>query len=531
MKITVQLKCSGALLLLLAAAIPLAGCNKSSAQSSTDSTAMKPVAVQVAAAEIHPMQNMVLAQGTLQPIQGGSATLSAPIAGKIRSILVRDGDHVLAGQTLVIMDYRTSQALAQGAQAALLTAQAQAKEAGLAAKAAGIDQNSSLQLAKMNLQAAQASRTEQISLAKTALQAAETNLNKVLAGARPQEIAQAEQAVVQAQAASSHAAETDQRQTFLYSKGIVSLQQKQDADTADTQAKAALASAQQQLSLLKAGARPQDVQTARLAVQQQKQALQQTIVQEGAKVAAAQAALALAKHNSLHVDAAKQQAVAMQQAVLQKEAELSAAQTTAQYSILKAPVSGVVTARQLNPGDMSDPATPILKVVAVNALEMAAMVPAQNGIQIKPGMKAEVSTPDLPGRMFIGTVQSVGQVDPATNLLTIHILLPNPAGVLKVGVFATARIVLNTAQNAVTIPRAAIITRKGKPVVFVVDAANTAHQVTVVTGLQNNRLVQIKQGVASGDKVICLGQYELDDGAQVTPQPYNAADAGSEAGE
>src|SRR5207249_1502663 len=127
--------------------------------------------------------------------------------------------------------------------------------------------------------------------ARIALNSAETELRKLQAGARPQEVAQAEQAINQARATRDRAATEVERVQFLFDKGISARRQLEDARTALSVAEAALASAQQQASLVRAGARTEELQAAQLRVEAAREALLQSQTGGGAKVQQAQTAL------------------------------------------------------------------------------------------------------------------------------------------------------------------------------------------------------------------------------------------------
>src|SRR5262249_31943148 len=157
-----------------------------------------------------------------------------------------------------------------------------------------------------------------------------------------------------------------------------------------------------------------------------------------------------------------------------------AAQATAGYAELRAPLSGIVTRRALNPGDLADTTTPVVEITDPRALNLLANLPAEDGMKARAGMPARVTTPDAPGKTFGGRVVSVGQVDPQTNLLTVRIGV-HGAG-LRVGSFAAAEIVLHTEARAIVVPKQAVVTHEDKSVVFVVGPDNVAHQKEVVTG-------------------------------------------------
>jgi RND family efflux transporter MFP subunit len=478
--------------------------------------------VEVARAAVQPVEATVSATGTLAAGQGATARVGAVAAGRLVEVRVREGDRVTAGETLALVDSRPQEAQARSAAAGLTAAAAQARQADLAARAAATDQRNGVRQARLALAAARFDRDNSVRQARIALRTAETDLRKLRAGARPQEIAQAEQQVNQDRATRDRAATEVERMQYLVGQGIAAQRQLDDAQTALAVADAALAGAQQQASLIRAGTRAEDRQAAELRVDQALEALDQARRGGQAKVDQAQAALQLAEQGSLQVAAKQQEARAMHEAARQKQEDLSAARTVAGYAALRSPLTGIVTRRALNPGDMADPANPVVEVTDTRTLNLLANLPAEEGAKARQGMAVRVTAADLPGRGFAGRVVSVGQVDPQTNLLAVRISIANPTGRLKIGSFATAEIILHTDPQAVVVPKQAVIAREGKSVVFVVGPDNVAHQKEVTLGPEQGSMVQILLGVNPGQPVIRLGEYELEDGAKVRPQPSTA---------
>jgi RND family efflux transporter MFP subunit len=496
--------------------LALAGCGRSSGEESkSDDHSPDQVTVEVVTAQVRPMDTVISAQGTLTAAQGANAHVAAVVAGRLAAVRVQEGERVDAGQVIALVDDRSLQAQAHSAAAALTASEAQARQGDIAARAAATDQTNSVHLALLTLDAARLDRDNAVTQTQTVLDAAQTDLHKTQAGARPQEIAQADQTVNQDKATRDRAATELTRVQFLYEKGIDAKRELDDAQTALAVAESSLASAQQQADLVRAGARPEDLRAAQLRVQQAREALDQAKTSGAAKVAQAQAALQQARQDALQVAAKQQESLALRETANQKRADLAAAQATAGYAELRAPLTGIVTRRALNPGDMADPTTPVVEITDIRALNLIANLTAEDGMLVRRGMRVRVTTPDVPDRTFAGRVLSVGQVDPQTNLLTVRIAASNSEGRLKVGSFAQADIILRTDLHAVVVPKPAVVSHEGKSVVFVDGADNVAHQHEVTVGAERGGLVEILHGVVSGDRVITLGQYELSDGGKV----------------
>jgi HlyD family secretion protein len=512
--------------LLLALAAALAGCSRNSHADTEapDKPETKPVAVEVTPAVVRRVETTVSAPGTLAPGQGATARVAAVVAGRLAEVRVREGDRVVAGEALAVVDSRAQEAQARSAAAALTTAEAQARQADLDARAAATDQKNAVHQAQLALHAARLDRDTTVKQAKIALSSAKTDLSKLQNGARPQERVQAELTIQQDRATRDRAQTELQRIQYLVGEGIAAQRQLDDAKTSLDVATATLQSAQQQADLIRVGARKEDLDAAQLRVDQALEALSQAQTSGQAKVDQAQAALRQALQSELAVRVKLQAALAAGEVTRQKQADLAAAQAVAGYAELRSPLTGIVTHRALNPGDMADPATPVVEVTDTRTLNLIANLPAEDGMRVRRDMAVRVTAAVLPDRTRVpagggwGRVVSVGQVDPQTNLLPVRISVANPTERLKTGTFATAEIILHIDPRAVVVPKQAVITRDGKSVVFVVGHDNVAHQKEVTLGAEQGSMVQILQGVRPGDPVIRLGQYELEDGAKVRPQ-------------
>ncbi len=510
----VRVLVSGLLLLSL-----FGGCKKKAAEGAADAPAdaasTEPTAVEFATATTRSMETVIAAQGTLAPGQGAVARVAPSTPGRLLSVRVREGDRVTAGQVIATLDNRPQQAQAQSARAALSVSQAQAQGAQLAARAAATDQGNSVKVAQLALDAARLDRGNAVKQAQNALQAAQTDLRKTQAGARPQEIAQADQAVRQAQVTRDRAVVELQRTQKLLSIGVAATRQVDDAQTALDIANSAWESAKQAAALVKAGARPEDLQAAQLRVDGAQELVRQAQSSGDAKVQQAQGALRQAQESVGQVAVKQQDARAFAQTVAQKQADLAAAQSSANYAEVHAPLSGIVTRRTLNPGDMADVTNPVVEISDARRLNLIANLSAAEGTRLRSGMPARITTPDLPGKTFTGSVLSVGQVDPQTNLLAVRIAVYNAGNELRVGGYALAEIVVKTDPHAVVVPKQAVLAHDGKSVVFVVGKDDVAHQTEVTPGPERNGFVAITEGLKADTRIVNLGGYELADGAKV----------------
>ena len=485
------------------------------AEGGGDDVKAGPIVVEIAVASRMRMDTTIVAQGVIVAAQGSNAHVAAAAPGRLVSVQAKEGDRVEAGKVIAVVDNRPQQAAVTSAAAAVGASEALAHEADLAHRAAAADQSSSVRVAELALQTAQMDRDGAIRTAQNQLQAAETDLVKTKNGPRPQEISQADQAVTQAGVTRTRAHAELDRTHRLLDGGIASQRQLEDAQSASDLADSAYASAKSQANLMHAGSRPEDLEAARIRVEGAADSLKLAKSDGEAHVAQARAVLLQAKQSLLAVQAKEQDARAVAAGAQQKRSDLAAAQASAQYAEVRAPFSGKVTKRFLNPGDMADATTPIIEISDTRRLNLLANLPASESGKLMSGMPVRITSRDVPGSTINGAVLSVGQVDPNTNLLSVRIRVQDANSALRIGSYALATIVLSTDPNSIVVPSAAVLSREGKSDVFVVGSDNVAHEKEVEVGPEHAARVAIKTGIAAGDRVAVLGNYELSDGALV----------------
>ncbi|MEP6757353.1 MAG: efflux RND transporter periplasmic adaptor subunit [Chthonomonadales bacterium] len=516
------------------AAISLPSCRKGAEPDAKPAEAA-PVTVEMAVAELHSMEYHVTAQGTVAAAQGAGSRIAAVAAGRVKEVLVKEGDHVTAGQVIARIDDRVQKATERSANAAFRSAIAQANQVGISSNAMAIDNRNFVQVARLAVQSARLDRDASVMTAKTAQIAAETDLKKLKNGARPQEVIQAEQAVNQAKATRDRAATEAERVNFLFTKGIDSKRQQEDAQTALSLAESGFESAKQQLSLVRAGNRPEEIQSGEIRVRQAKEAVAVAESAGNAKIIQAEAALKQADDAKMQVSAKRQEARAALESASQKQADLNGAQAGSAILELRAPSSGTVVKRNLNPGDLADTTNPIVEISDTRRLDLVAGLPADDGLKVRVGMVARVTSPDAPGATFGGRVVSVGQVDSQSGLLTVRISLDNSKSQLHVGSFCSADVILSTLPHALTVPKKALVMKEDKPTVYVVGPDGAAHVKEVTIGAEDDERVEITKNLKAGEKVVTSGQYGLSDGAKVQPPAAKEAvdkkDEGAKVGE
>jgi RND family efflux transporter MFP subunit len=202
----------------------------------------------------------------------------------------------------------------------------------------------------------------------------------------------------------------------------------------------------------------------------------------------------------------------------QAEAALRRAREIQGDATLHAPVSGFIVERNYDdgavPGDR-----PIVVVADIRELKLEAGVSELEAGRLKTGLPVRVLVQAKPGETFSGTLAAMApEVDPRNRHFRIEVRVTNPGGALLAGMYATARVVVQRADNAIAVPREAITTRDGTRTVLKVDGGRVS-PVAVVEGLNDGRQVQIVSGLAAGDQVVADARRQLPADARVKAIP------------
>lgn len=267
------------------------------------------------------------------------------------------------------------------------------------------------------------------------------------------------------------------------------------------------------------------------------------VLQAQATLAAAQANRASAAANhasasdnarrlaSLHADggvsdqqmiATRSQAQAAGNAVRAADAQIAQARATialAQSQLantdIKSPFAGVVTKKSAEVGTMLAPMTPVVTVAATQTLEIKVPLGQASLAAVRVGQPVSFTVPTYPGRVFAGKVSEVAPtVDPRTRTTQITIRIPNQDGTLAPGMFARVTVPTAVRPNALVVDADAIVSEGEQSFVYVVTG-EVARRRPVTLGLRTNEKVEVVSGVQPGERVVTLGQGQLQDGDRV----------------
>lgn len=196
-------------------------------------------------------------------------------------------------------------------------------------------------------------------------------------------------------------------------------------------------------------------------------------------------------------------------------ADLKLARLQLEHTEIRAPFDGVVARRHVKLGNMLAQNAPAFRVTTYDPLIAKLHIPERELNKLAAGQTVELRVDALPGQRFTGVVDRVSPVvDAATGTFTVTVAVKGEAGSLKPGMFGRVNIVYDVHEDAVLVPRAAVLTEDAKSTVFVVRDGTAQRQV-VKTGYTDNGSIEIVEGIEPGDRVITVGQTSLKDGARV----------------
>lgn len=183
---------------------------------------------------------------------------------------------------------------------------------------------------------------------------------------------------------------------------------------------------------------------------------------------------------------------------------------------LVSPISGVVTARNYDNGDMCG-GLPIFVVQRINPVKITINVSESLYTYIKKGMEVAVEFDALPEQKFTAKVSRITpSIDAATRTFPVELVLANAKELIKPGMYA--RVIMNygTRKNIV-VPDVAVVKQlgSGNRYIYVYKQDGTVAFQRVELGRRMNDKYEILSGLADGDEVVTSGQIALKDGIAV----------------
>ena len=183
---------------------------------------------------------------------------------------------------------------------------------------------------------------------------------------------------------------------------------------------------------------------------------------------------------------------------------------------LVSPISGVITARNYDNGDMVA-SQPIFVVQQISPAKVVISVSENLYSYLKKGMPVSIELDALPGQTFEGKVHRITpSIDAATHTFPVEVVIPNGKEQIKPGMYARVTMKYGTRQNIVVPDRAVVkMLGSGDRFIYVYKADGTVSYQKVELGRRMNDKYEVLSGIADGDEVVVTGQAALKDGVAV----------------
>jgi len=188
-------------------------------------------------------------------------------------------------------------------------------------------------------------------------------------------------------------------------------------------------------------------------------------------------------------------------------------------TVIRAPISGLVSRRSVEPGEKVSPDNNLLEIVDLRQMEMAAAVPTSNILSVAPGQEVRLTLDGLPAPAIGKVVRINPSIETGSRSIMVYIQIDNPQGLLRAGMFGEAQLTLSRKNGVLTAPQSAIQSDASDNYVYLIENGKVRRR-SVTLGLRgsdgdSSNAVEILSGVSNGARIVKVNLGNLPDGASV----------------
>lgn len=183
-------------------------------------------------------------------------------------------------------------------------------------------------------------------------------------------------------------------------------------------------------------------------------------------------------------------------------------------TILRSPISGVITARNYDRGDMYAMSSPIYVVQQITPVKMLVAISESEYTRVHKGDKVSITVDAIPGKTFEGSINRIYPImDASTHTFTAEVVVKNTDKVLRPGMYARVTVTFAT-NHSIVVPDTAVMKMQGsgQRYVYVLNSDNTVEMKVVEIGEHFDSQYEILSGIEEGDKVVSKGNTSLKNG-------------------
>lgn len=186
-------------------------------------------------------------------------------------------------------------------------------------------------------------------------------------------------------------------------------------------------------------------------------------------------------------------------------------------TILRSPITGYVSARNFDAGDLFSMSAPLFTVQQVTPVKLLVGISESEYTKIRKGDKVSITVDAIPGQEFSGKVDRLyPTIDPTTHTFKAEVVVPNTDRVLRPGMYARVTVNFGT-RRSIIVPDKALVKQEGTGTrfIYVLRADNTVSYLPVTVGRHMGQEYEVLSGLEEGARVVVKGQTLLRDGVKV----------------
>ncbi len=212
--------------------------------------------------------------------------------------------------------------------------------------------------------------------------------------------------------------------------------------------------------------------------------------------------------------------------VLQREAALEVEKIQLDYTVLRASEPGYIGERLVDEGALLSVNTPLASVIGIDTVYIRTSIIERDYGRMQIGQEAFITVDAFPEQTFSGRVSRIApMLREESRVAEMEVVVKNQEQLLKPGMYARVRVVLDSRDNALLVPTKAVVHSGSQNGVFLVVPGEpaTAKWVPVATGIVGEAYTEILDPVNIEGQVVSLGQHLLEDGGKILlPDPVNS---------
>jgi cobalt-zinc-cadmium efflux system membrane fusion protein len=179
---------------------------------------------------------------------------------------------------------------------------------------------------------------------------------------------------------------------------------------------------------------------------------------------------------------------------------------------IKAPISGVIAAQNTTSGESGEDAgKKIMTIVNGSHIQVSANIFEKDIARVRIGQRVRMRVNGLPDRTFAGKIDLIGAVvSSETRIAPVKVTIENGSGHLKPGMFVELEVLTNQTPSAVlAIPKSALVETNDKQQLVFIQNGNAFHGIEVKLGRESGELVEVKDGIFDGDRLVTQRANQL----------------------